>query len=54
MQAAWAAFIRGGAPNADGLPGWPIYEAPHRATMLLDRESRVVDDPAGDRRALWP
>jgi para-nitrobenzyl esterase len=54
MQAAWAAFIRGGAPAANGLPRWPIYELPRRSTLLIDRESRVVDDPAGERRALWP
>jgi para-nitrobenzyl esterase len=54
MQAAWAAFIRGAPPSAEGLPRWPIYEAPRRSTMLLDREPRVVDDPAGTQRALWP
>jgi para-nitrobenzyl esterase len=54
MQAAWAAFVRGGAPAADGLPRWPIYEPPRRATMIIDRESRIVDDPAGAQRALWP
>ncbi len=54
IQAAWATFIRGEAPAAEGLPRWPIYEVPRRSTMLLDRESRVVDDPAGAQRALWP
>jgi para-nitrobenzyl esterase len=54
LSSAWAAFIRGGAPAAEGLPRWPIYELPRRSTMLLDRESRVADDPAGTLRALWP
>jgi para-nitrobenzyl esterase len=54
MQSAWAAFIRGGAPTADGLPRWPIYEQPRRSTMVLDRTSTLVDDPAGTLRALWP
>jgi para-nitrobenzyl esterase len=54
MQAAWASFIRGAAPVAEGLPRWPTYEPPRRSTMVLDRESRIVDDPAGAQRALWP
>jgi len=54
MHAAWASFIRTATPVAEGLPGWPAYDATRRATMLLDRESRVVDDPAGSLRALWP
>jgi para-nitrobenzyl esterase len=53
LHDAWAAFIRGGEPAAAGLPAWPRYEAPRRATMLLDRESRVADDPDAEIRALW-
>ncbi|MBA2539867.1 MAG: carboxylesterase/lipase family protein, partial [Deltaproteobacteria bacterium] len=54
IQTAWATFIRGAAPAAEALPRWPIYELPRRSTMLIDRESHVVDDPAGAQRALWP
>jgi len=53
MHAAWAAFIRGGEPAADGLPAWPRYDAPRRATMIFDRESRVADDPDRALRELW-
>jgi para-nitrobenzyl esterase len=53
MHAAWAAFIRGDAPAADGLPAWPSYEEPRRATLLIDRESRVADDPDAAVRELW-
>ena len=53
MHDAWAAFIRGGEPAAAGLPAWPRYDAPRRATMLLDRASRVADDPDGALRELW-
>jgi para-nitrobenzyl esterase len=53
MHAAWAAFIRGDAPAADGLPAWPIYGEPRRATMLIDREPRVADDPDAAVRDLW-
>ena len=54
MQAAWAAFIKGGVPAAEGFPPWPVYELPRRATLRIDRASEIVDDPAGTLRALWP
>jgi para-nitrobenzyl esterase len=50
---AWAAFIRGGEPAAAGLPAWPRHDEPRRATMVLDREPYVADDPDGPVRALW-
>jgi para-nitrobenzyl esterase len=53
MHAAWAAFIRGGDPAAAGLPAWPRYGEPRRATMVLDREPRVADDPDAALRELW-
>jgi para-nitrobenzyl esterase len=54
MHDAWAAFIRGGEPAAAGLPPWPRYDEPRRATMLFDRASSVADDPGAATRALWP
>jgi para-nitrobenzyl esterase len=53
LHDAWAAFIRGGEPAAAGLPAWPRYAEPRRATMLLDREPRIADDPDAGRRELW-
>jgi para-nitrobenzyl esterase len=59
MAPAWLAFARRGDPNHAGIPAWPAYDPKTRATMLFDRESRVVSDPnstvreilkAGDRR----
>ncbi|MEO7734930.1 MAG: carboxylesterase/lipase family protein [Kofleriaceae bacterium] len=54
MHASWVQFIRGGDPNGAGLPAWPRYDAERRPTMMLDRTCAVVDDPAGEARALWP
>jgi para-nitrobenzyl esterase len=53
VHAAWAAFIRGDAPAAASLPAWPRYEAPRRATLLIDREPRIADDPDAAVRELW-
>jgi para-nitrobenzyl esterase len=50
---AWAAFIRDGAPAASGLPAWPRYDEPRRATMVLDRAPHVADDPDGALPARW-
>ncbi|TMQ13176.1 MAG: carboxylesterase/lipase family protein [Deltaproteobacteria bacterium] len=54
VHRTWAQFIRTGDPNGAGLPDWPRYDPVRRATLLIDRDSRVADDPAGAARALWP
>ena len=53
MHAAWAAFIRGEAPAAEGLPAWPRYTASERPTMILDRASRVETRPQERELRLW-
>ncbi|HEU4729613.1 MAG TPA: carboxylesterase/lipase family protein [Kofleriaceae bacterium] len=54
LHLSWAAFIKTGDPNGAGLPAWPRYNLERRPTLLLDREPRVAEDPAGKVRALWP
>src|SRR5262249_21988241 len=54
IHATGAAFVKSGEPNGAGLPPWPRYDRERRATMMLDRESHVADDPGGDTRKLWP
>ena len=53
MSAAWAAFARTGNPSHDEIPAWPAYTLERRATMFLDAECRVVDDPWREERLLW-
>lgn len=53
MQTAWIAFMKGKAPGADGLPSWPQFDKAKRATMILDRVSRVEGDPNAAERRLW-
>jgi para-nitrobenzyl esterase len=47
VHRVWVDFIA----HAD--PGWAPYDAVRRATGLLAEAVSVVDDPAGDERALW-
>ena len=51
MHRAWASFIRSGTP--DTSPGWPTYDTTKRATLLFDRASSVVHDPASELRTFW-
>jgi para-nitrobenzyl esterase len=47
MHRAWIAFAR------SGDPGWERYEAPRRATMRFDRDTKVLEDPDGELRRAW-
>ncbi len=53
MADAWVAFASSGDPTTAALGPWPAYEPRRRATMRLDIDSAVVDDPHGDERRLW-
>ena len=53
VSRTWATFARNGDPANEAIPVWPAYSAARRATMLLDDECRVVDDPDGEVRLLW-
>ena len=53
MQDAWLAFARTGRPRAAGLPEWPAYAPPRRATMVFADEPQVVDAPQEAERAVW-
>lgn len=50
MSSAWAAFARSGDPNHKGLPKWPKFTTGERATMVFDKECKVVNDPHGEER----
>ena len=50
MSAAWAAFARSGNPNHADLPNWPAFTTTERATMILGKECKVVNDPNREER----
>ncbi len=54
MSSAWVAFARTGNPNHPGLPHWTAYDSTRRATMILNDECRMADDPHGpEQRLFW-
>ena len=53
MSQMWSSFARTGHPAASGQPEWPAYTVPRRATMFIDSECKVADDPGPLERELW-
>lgn len=53
MSEFWSTFARTGRPAAKGQPEWPAYSTTRRATMLIDAECKVVDDPFSLERQVW-
>ena len=50
MSEMLLAYAATGDPNCEYLPAWPVFDEKRRATMVFDRETRVVDDPRGAER----
>ena len=53
VQDAWLSFARNGRPRAAGLPEWPRYAPPRRATLQIAERSTLADAPREAERALW-
>jgi len=53
MAELWSTFARTGKPSAKDQPQWPPYNAGTRATMEIDAECKVVNDPHPLERKLW-
>lgn len=53
MSGALVAFAKGGDPNHAGLPKWPAFNEPTRATMVFENDHVTVkNDPDGAARRL--
>ena len=50
ISSAWVAFARTGNPNHKGMPNWPSFNKTQRATMILNNECKIVNDPNGEER----
>lgn len=53
MSSLFANYAKNGRPSANGVPEWPTYTTAKRATMQIDAECKVVDDPFGAERKMW-
>jgi para-nitrobenzyl esterase len=53
MSSLFASFARTSYPEAKGVPDWPPYTTKARATMQIDAECKVVNDPFARERVMW-
>ena len=53
MQDTWIAFAKTGDPNHKGMPYWPAYNTQTRATMILNANPSVKNDPYSEDRQVW-
>ena len=51
LSGALVAFARTGNPSTALIPAWPTYDASKRATMVMNNEWRVVNNPYGEEKA---
>ncbi len=52
MSGAWAAFARTGNPNVIGTPKWLPYTENERATMIINNEWKIMNDPRHEVRLI--
>ena len=52
VSGAWVAFAHTGSPNTSLTPKWPAYNNDQRATMIINDEWKVVNDPRHEVRMI--
>jgi para-nitrobenzyl esterase len=52
VSGAWSAFAHTGNPSTAGTPKWLAYRANERATMIINNEWKLVNDPRHDVRLI--
>jgi para-nitrobenzyl esterase len=53
MMDAWIYFARSGNPNHNNIPELASYDQEKRATIIFDKEVKIVYDPYGSERTAW-
>jgi para-nitrobenzyl esterase len=52
VSGAWSAFAHTGNPSVAGTPKWLAYTANERATMIINNEWKLVNDPRHEVRLI--
>jgi para-nitrobenzyl esterase len=52
VSGSWTAFARTGNPSAAGTPKWLAYTGNERATMIINNEWKVANDPRHEVRLI--
>jgi para-nitrobenzyl esterase len=50
VQSIWTSFARSGSPETAAIPEWPSYQGQTRPAMMINLDSKVVQDPGGAAR----
>jgi para-nitrobenzyl esterase len=53
LATTWVNFAKTGDPNNALIPHWPRFDSSQRATLVFDRDTRVVGDPHRALRVFW-
>jgi len=53
MSGLFTGYASTAHPAAKGVPEWPAYTTETRATMQIDAECKVVNDPFAQERIMW-
>lgn len=53
MMDTWISFARTGNPNNAAIPTLAPYNLEKRATVVFDKEIKIMNDPYGLERAAW-
>ncbi len=53
LRDVFIAFAHRGNPNHRGLPEWKPYHLPARETLVVNVQSKMVNDPRGQERELF-
>ncbi|MHA1624573.1 MAG: carboxylesterase/lipase family protein [Promethearchaeota archaeon] len=50
---SWISFAKTGNPNHENIPNWPQYDSEKRATLIFDKNIKVVNAPLELERKTW-
>jgi para-nitrobenzyl esterase len=53
MSGLFSSYAKRSTPAAAGVPPWPAYTTKDRATMQIDVDCKVVNDPFVQERKMW-